>query len=428
VLTLPAQTHLARFLSSWTPGVAAHPGTLLMVSSQPVSATAVSWSMTRRAFFEIPMHAASHRPMVVLGGGRLVDGTGAAAQPQGALAMMKGRILFAGSEQDLVVRESDERIDLAGRTILPGFFNTHVHNSFNEANLAAWALAGVTTVRDLGLDRSLWPGAAAFQARIAGTPGYARIISSGPMMTVSGGYPMVRWGVAGTIVASPSDARQKAAQLLQEGAQLIKIALETGFCCRGNGWPMLSPEETTAIVNLAHERGTKVSAHVSESAKLQQAVETGVDDLAHMVVDDQLDDGIVSKLVAKGIYWVPTLELWSGAGSWFAQNSVRNLRRFVLAGGQVALGTDYYGAPRPFELGMPMIEMRLMKEAGMSPMQIIVAGTRNAARVSNCEDILGTLEPGKIADVLVVDGDPLADLEALSRPWMVIQNGLVIRK
>jgi imidazolonepropionase-like amidohydrolase len=106
---------------------------------------------------------------------------------------------------------------------------------------------------------------------------------------------------------------------------------------------------------------------------------------------------------------------------------VLNLRNFVKQGGQVALGNDYGGGPSEFELGIPMYEIEQMTEAAMTPMQIIVASTKNAAIVSGIEGQVGTLEAGKIADVFVVSGDPLEDLANLTKILMVIHNGTIIR-
>jgi len=122
-----------------------------------------------------------------------------------------------------------------------------------------------------------------------------------------------------------------------------------------------------------------------------------------------------------------SLELWKGVAPGVGVHVVENLQRFVAAGGQVALGTDYGGAAMQFHLGMPMREIEWMQAAGMSHLQIIVAATRNAAHVFNLERELGTLEPGKVADVLVVQGEPLQDLHALERVGWVIHNGVVIR-
>ena len=124
-------------------------------------------------------------------------------------------------------------------------------------------------------------------------------------------------------------------------------------------------------------------------------------------------------MVKAGVYWVPTLEALHGEGR-------ENLNRFVQAGGQVALGTDA-GYLAGLEIDMPMDEFALMQEAGMTPMEILLSATRNASRVCRLERELGTLEPGKLADVLVVEGDPLHDMRALGDVRLVIHGGVIIR-
>ena len=194
---------------------------------------------------------------------------------------------------------------------------------------------------------------------------------------------------------------------------------------------MLSFEETLAIVESAHARNVPVSAHISRSAHLELALQTGVDDIAHMIVDD-LSDDLISQMIEAEMYWEPTLELWQCVSelhqlSWNAQ-AIDNLRRFSEAGGKVALGTDYGGYRCDFDLGMPMSEIELMLQADMSPLQIIVAGTKNAAHVCNLGNEIGTLESGKIADILVVAGNPLEDIQALKDIMIVIHNGEIIRE
>jgi imidazolonepropionase-like amidohydrolase len=145
------------------------------------------------------------------------------------------------------------------------------------------------------------------------------------------------------------------------------------------------------------------------------------------MVTDDLPDEVIQGMVASGTCWVPTLELWHNVGPEPGAVAISNLRRFVAAGGAVALGTDYAGYDRPFELGMPISEIEWMLEAGMTPMQAIVAATRNAARVCNRGGDLGTVEAGRIADLLVIEGDPLQDIRALLDVRMVIHNGVKIR-
>jgi imidazolonepropionase-like amidohydrolase len=137
-------------------------------------------------------------------------------------------------------------------------------------------------------------------------------------------------------------------------------------------------------------------------------------------------------MIERDMYWVPTLELWKGVSELHYLNwdniAKNNLKRFVQAGGKVALGTDYDGYITPFELGMPMREIQLMKEAGMTAKQIIIAGTKHTAFVCNLEKELGTIEPGKIADIIILADNPLVDLESLLNVQMVIHDGKIIKK
>jgi imidazolonepropionase-like amidohydrolase len=356
--------------------------------------------------------------------GTLMDGTGAAPLRDAAIIIQKGRIAAVGARAQVKIPDGAKIIDVQGATLLPGFINAHVHQGYSEQNLKAWAQGGVTTVRDLGAT----PADDLFSRRDALLKDKlnARLVAAGPMMTVPDGYPMVPWGMAGLIVASPQDAAVKVNQLLDSGADVIKIALESGGSFQ-RSIPVLSAQEARAIVQAAHQRGGWVSAHVLRTQDLTRALDAGVDDIAHMV-EDPLPDPLIERMVKNDVYWVPTLELWKRVGQQTDKRSVANLRRFVQGGGKVALGTDYAGYAAEFDLGLPVTEIELMQEAGMTPMQIIVAATQNAACVCNLDHELGTLEPGKVADVLVVNGDPLQDLRALTRIRLVIHNGAIIRE
>jgi imidazolonepropionase-like amidohydrolase len=193
----------------------------------------------------------------------------------------------------------------------------------------------------------------------------------------------------------------------------------------GQAIPVMSLGEATMLVRVAHGRDTVVSAHITSTVDLDLALDAGVDDLAHMAVDRLLTNDEIQRIVGDEVSWVPTLELWLCNGQ--RAMAVANLRRFVAGGGLVALGTDFEGYTCNWDLGMPMTEIHLMDQAGMTPMQIIVAATSNAARVSNIEHDLGTLEPGKIADLFVVEGDPLSDLDVLQEVRLVIHDGTIIR-
>ena len=371
-----------------------------------------------------PGAAAPAKEIIALVNGTLIDGTGAPPISNAVIIIQDKVITAVGNHAKTKVPDGAKIIDLQGAAILPGFINAHVHRGYSERNLKAWAKEGVTAVRDLGGNprNNLF----AFRDSVNKKPECARLVAAGPMLTVPNGYPKVPWGSAnGLPVTSPDEARAKVNQLLDDGADMIKIALESGKSFRRK-IPMLSLEEATAIVEAAHQRGTVVSAHVLTSNDLEHALNAGVDDIAHMVTDNP-PDSLIQRVVDDGVYWVPTLELWHGVGPIMGKVASKNLSRFVQAGGIVALGTDYEGYNSKFDLGMPIREIKWMKDAGMTPMQIIVAATKNAAYVCNQGDKIGTLEKGKIADILIVNGNPLEDIEALLNVRMIIHGGVIIQ-
>jgi imidazolonepropionase-like amidohydrolase len=205
---------------------------------------------------------------------------------------------------------------------------------------------------------------------------------------------------------------------------LIKISMEDGYAGR-SGLPKLTDEEIAAIISSAHERGTLVSGHITQAEYLKILVEAGVDDIAH-VPYDEVPISVWQEMVAKDIYLTPTFTVLRNYNA-PVETCVLNLRNFVKQGGQAALGNDYGGGPGEFELGIPMYEIEQMSKAGMTPLQVILASTKNAAIVSGIEDQVGTLETGKIADILVIFGDPLDNLQNLRNIRMIIRNGTIIR-
>ena len=148
------------------------------------------------------------------------------------------------------------------------------------------------------------------------------------------------------------------------------------------------------------------------------------------MVVEPLNDEQLAAVVRRGIYWTPTLELWHGVGSLYPVDyeaqAIENLRRFHRAGGRVVLGTDFGGFMTPFDGGMPMTEFRLMGQAGMSNGAILRAATQTAAEAIGLGDELGSLSAGKQADLLVVAGNPLADLKTLQHPLWVFHHGVAV--
>jgi imidazolonepropionase-like amidohydrolase len=363
---------------------------------------------------------------IVLRNGLLIDGTGAEPVEEAAVLIQNGRIAAVGRNSDVSIPENATVIDLEGATILPGFINAHVHDGFDENNLKAWAESGVTTVRDLGSEY----GPAFFLLRddLNNDNENARLIAAGPMLTVPGGYPDVPWQDPSAYpVSTVEEAIQATEEVINEGADLIKISLDRGDIFQ-MVLPVLSDTMAAEIVRVAHEEGAVVSAHVLAARDIDLALNAGIDEIAHMAGTYASNDQI-NQVAQAGTYWVTTLELWYHIGYGYVNVAIENLRRFVLVGGMVALGTDFAGYAGAFDLGMPVREIGYMADAGMTPMEIIVAATRNAAKVCDLENDLGTLETGKIADILVVNGNPLEDLPgALTDVRLVIHNGEIIHE
>jgi imidazolonepropionase-like amidohydrolase len=382
-----------------------------------------AWAATPQALDRHPRrHLRAGQPQtLVLTGGTLIDGTGADPLPNAVVVVRGDRIVGVGRAGDVEVPATATVIDVRGATIVPGVINAHVHSGYDVSRLEAWAQGGVTTVRDL-CGRAQY----ALLDTLALDPHLARVVAAGPFITVPDGYPIVPWGVTNAVtVTSPEEARAAVDDLIVQGADVIKISLESGLDF-GRVIPILSPAEAAAAVAAAHAAGIPVSAHITTSPDVPRALDAGVDDLAHMVVDSPAA-ALLARVVREGVVWVPTLELWQVVGYGHEPRAVANLTRFLAAGGSVALGTDYGGYDAPFQLGMPVIEMELMQQAGMSPMQIIVAATRTAALVCNRLTDLGTVEVGKIADIAVVSGDPLQDIHAMADVRLVMRSGIVIR-
>jgi imidazolonepropionase-like amidohydrolase len=351
-------------------------------------------------------------PLIAISG-RLIDGSGADPVEDATLVIWGFHIVAVAPEDELEVPVGAKHYRLYGSTILPGFINTHVHNAYSSRNLETWAESGVTTVRDVGARvGSPWD---TWRTRFEDDPRYARILAAGPLVTCPDGYPIIPNGFSSLTVDSPAEARDEINQLIDRGADVIKIVIESGV------QEVLSGELATIIVDTAHDRGIPVTVHLVFLRDLRTALDAGVDDIGHMVLD-HVPDSLIQRMVADDVGWVPTMAALDGNGT----PMYDNLQRFIAAGGRVALGNDAGFIPG-LVIGMPLPELEAMEQAGMTPRQIIVAATSDAAIVCHRQDLIGSLEPGKLADVLVVNGDPLTDLRVLEDVRMVMHGGEIIR-
>lgn len=259
------------------------------------------------------------------------------------------------------------------------------------------------------------------QARVNQAP---RVIWAGSMVTTIGGYPMPvpRYALVGEEVASADEARQVVTRLADGGAGVIKLGLEKGYYA-DEGWPIMPLEVVEAITETAHSRGLRVTAHVTSTDELRLALDGGVNDLAHAPLEP-IPDAIVQEMIQKGIGMATTATVWGGRGS--SAEAAANAKRYADAGGIVSIATDFGCCDQAPGLQPYLYEMEFLRGAGMSPTQLIVAATRNGAVLSDLGEDLGTIEAGKIADIIVVGGNPLADMAALKEVAAVILEGRLV--
>jgi len=390
---------------------------------------------------------------LVVRNGVVIDGTGGPPIVDGAVVVAGERILAVGEAAAFQIPESVTVVDAGGGTILPGIINSHTHSTHDPAVRRAFLTDGVTTVCNLGttLERlSLFDSVSVPEGPAA------RGYWAGPIITAPGGYPGPVYGFEFSYeVGSPAEARAAVADLLDRGAGMIKIALAPGD--PRDPWPVLDLARVQAIVEEAHARSVLVRAHVFEPYLVEDIVlPAGVDVIEHqpmpiLTPEDErrvLDSDepstllydvvapefvrLLQRLVEHGTVIVPTLD--GAVGALFTKLDRSPLeqivvdlhldavRRFHALGGVVALGNDFGGVSRVAQ-GMPLVEMKLLLAAGLTPMEVIEASTRHAAAVCGQGADLGTLEPGKLADIIIVAGDPLTHLAAMDSVIAVIKGG-----
>lgn len=407
----------------------------------------------------------------VIHAGRMIDAVSDRVASEVTLVVEGDRIV-AIERGYRAPREGDRLVDLRSATVMPGLMDMHTHLTSEQSRsaplerftksagdvtldgvvYAARTLqAGFTTVRDLG-DRYL-ASVALRDAINAGRIAGPRIFTSAKSIATTGGHadptnghsPALRAalgepGAEQGVCNSPDSCREAVRARYKEGADLIKITATGGVLsiARSGEAPQFTAEELAAIVATARDYGFKVAAHAHGAEGIRRAVEAGVDSIEHGTF---MDDDTMALMRRKGIWYVPTIS----AGRWVfdkAQDPTyfpavvrpkalavgpqiqRTFARAYKAGVPIMFGTDCGVC----EHGTNAREFAYMVEAGMPVLEAIKSATIVPARFLGIDDRLGSLEVGKIADIVAVPGDPVADVSVMQRVSFVMKDGVIHRQ
>jgi imidazolonepropionase-like amidohydrolase len=437
---------------------------------RPAALLAALLALAPFAAAQPPAAPAAAAPVTVIHAGTLLDRPGRPPRRQASIVVSGSRI-EAVRDGFIPVPEGGTLIDLSDRFVLPGLIDSHVHLTSDRAGVegqlaemtesvplrayeAAWNArktldAGFTTVRNLGSDDGITLG-----LRDAIARGWAigpRIVDAGTSISATTGHMDPTLGMreeyhddllrSGSTCDGADDCRRAVRRQIARGADLIKIATTGGVNSRiglGLGAQMFE-DEVRAIVETAHLYGKRVAVHAHGADGIALALRAGADSIEHGTL---LDDETLRLWRASRAYYVPTLSTVNGyierlranpnayVGAvrekieWRISITGRSLRRAVPAGVRIAFGTDAGVSMH----GRNADEFLLMVEHGMTPMAAIQAATVNAADLLGLAAELGTIEPGKTADIVAVRGDPLADVGLLRQMSFVMARGRVHRR
>jgi len=352
-------------------------------------------------------------------------------------------------------------INLPNATVLPGLIDAHTHLTFNPSfgyemlgisiprealigahNARVTLEAGFTTVRNVGARG--YSDVALRDAINAGDVPGPRMLVSGPALSITGGHcdndllPYEYHATDDGVADGIENVQHKTREIIKYGADLIKVCATGGVLSKGD-YPNASQytlEEMKAIVADAHRLGRKVAAHAHGAQGVIWASEAGVDSVEH---GHLMNDAAIATLKKNGTYLVPTLYLID----WQRENAAKanlpdytrhkmqivseaaktNAKKAIEAGVKIGLGTDAAVYPH----GLNAHELAVYVSLGMTPLQAIQTATINDADLLGWSDKIGTLEAGKWADIIAVDGDPLQDVTTLQHVKFVMKGGAVVK-
>ncbi len=419
----------------------------------------------------VPLAAQQAAPLTVIHAGKLIARADRAASGPSTIFVRDGRIERVESGLQPAPAGA-ELIDLSGATVLPGLIDSHVHlisdRAGNEGQLAQFTerpalnsfetywnaqktlRAGFTTVRNLG-DAASGPVMALRDAIARGWVDGPRIIDAGESISTTSGHMDGRLGlnddVAEKLVHTDNlcdgveECRKAVRRQIGRGADVIKIATTAGVnsvIAAGLGQQMFD-DEAKAVVETAHLYGKKVAVHAHGDTGIALALRAGADSIEHGTM---MTDAEVALLKQKGAHYVPTLSTVNGYKErlaadpnayspavlekikWRIGITGKALEKAVRGGAKIAFGTDA-GVSKH---GRNADEFELMVQHGMTPQTALVAATINAADLLGLSKEVGTIEPGKSADVIAVSGDPLSDVTVLKRVNFVMRAGKVAKR
>jgi imidazolonepropionase-like amidohydrolase len=362
--------------------------------------------------------------VMILSNARLIDGAHRVWE-RAAIQIEGARISAVGEALDpAMARANDvDVVDLAGKTVMPGLINSHTHLSLDGSSNPVAARRG-RSITENGL------------LKVAIEDG----ILLGPRMLVSGLALCMTGGTAhfiGREVDGPAEARKGAREQLKAGADLIKIMATGGVMTPGvePGSAQLTYEEMCAAVAEAGKAGKAAAAHAQGTTGIKNALRAGVDSIEHGVY---LDAEAIDMMLACGATLVPTLAppfymIQAGAAAgvpgFMVEKAKRamdahldSFRRAREAGVRIAAGND---GGTPFNTSDNLVgELECMVRAGMAPAEALASAHLVAAQLLRLDDQIGSVEPGKLADLVVLHGDPLHDISALRQVHLVLKEGV----
>ena len=396
--------------------------------------------------------------------GTVIDGTGRSVIEKGAVLVSDNKIEKVGPQEAIEAPKSIDIIEIENGTIMPGFIEQHVHlaglgtintllwytKSMVEftcqaiADCSALLDAGFTSVRDVGGFGHQLKGP--IEQGIVRGP---RIFSSGKVFSQTGGHGDLFQklpldfcksnNVGGYIVDGVEACREAARLNFREGVDFLKIMTSGGVTSQGdlNTVYHYSMDEIQVFVEEAKRHGTYVATHAQGTQGIKNALLGGVKSIEHGCF---LDDECLELMVKKGAWLVPTfsivqkyMDMLDMLPEWIVpkvtatyEAHYESVRRAHEAGIKIGLGADFLSDPAICPYGENGMEFEKLTKAGLTPMEAIVAGTRTGAELMFMEDQIGTLEPGKLADLVVVAGNPLENITILGEPdkiKLVLKNG-----